>query len=1170
VPPDVQVAAGPNYVMELVNDLASIYIKNGTLVSTLPLTTLFNSGGAFSDPKVLYDASSNRWFISVIDGLIKGVDFGISVNNDPLVWNNYQIHDPVGFSDQPIIGVSDDKFVISVNDFNGNTLIGAHYWVFNKAEMVAGLAAIDFASFGPFGTLESIHPVQSLSPTTTEYMVSTLGEDLTAITPTEWLFAISGVPPGSLSVVNATLPVSQILHPTNGVQKASTIQVNTDDQRVEDALWYNGKIWSASNDQCIPSGDTASRSCFRLTEIDTSTTSLLQDFDVGGAGKYYFYPALRVDSIGDLAVIYGYSSANDYPSLALTGQALQDSPTSLSASVILKHGLAPESSGFLRYGDYFGAGVDPSNPSQVWVAGEYVSTTGGVWSTYIASMKVIAFSVSASPASVDIAAGNSATATIGVSSIGGFSGTASLAATASPSGLTLSLNPNSVAIPSGGTVSSTLTISSSGTTAPGLYNLTVTVTSGTVSYSRSVQVRVGANFSIASSLSSISIQVRTTSTATITVTSLNGFAGTVSFSETSLPQGPGMSMSPGSVALSAGGTATATLSITAPAQAATYVITVQATTGSVSHSVPITLNSKDFQISAVSTIPLQAGATKTSTITLVSLNGYGGNVTVTGLVSPSGPSVSENPSSVSLAPFGFSASTMTVSTTSGVSAGNYTIFLTASASGLSHRFNVQLRVMAYAVNGNPTLAIPGGSSTSETVTVTSLNGFSGNVTLTASPSPQVSAVTLALNPTLVTLTAGGSATSTLTVTATSSAPRGLYVLSVVGTSGPTQRTNPITLAVTPVVININSQSVFTGAQVTTSGSLSIDSPLSTFTASGTASVVAKNATTGTILFSKTYSIARLPFHDMTPGTVNWAFLLNIALNLRLGSIVDLTATGNSTSSTVTVLRNLDINANGIVDLADFTIAQQAFDCTIGQSCYNPAADIDANGRVDISDVATMAANYLETDFLPNYNLALASSPLTLIVGTSGNTTLTLASVNGFSGTVSLAQTSSPSGISVSLSQTSLPLGVNGTATTTIMVSTANAQPGTYAVNITATSGILAHWMILTVNVADFSMTFSQIELVVPAGPVSGVLTFTSLGSFAGTITLSTRITPITGAPTVHIGSTSVTLTAGGTAIVGLGVGGGRNGSYNLTVTATSGIITHQIVIPVGVCLSGCV
>src|SRR5207245_1852767 len=109
------------------------------------------------------------------------------------------------------------------------------------------------------------------------------------------------------------------------------------------------------------------------------------------------------------------------------------------------------------------------------------------------------------------------------------------------SGLTLSLNPNSVAIPSGGTVSSTLTISSSGTTAPGLYNATVTVTSGTLSYSRLVQVRVGADFNIASSLSSISIQVRTTSTATITITSLNGFAGTVSFSETTLPQGPGMS-----------------------------------------------------------------------------------------------------------------------------------------------------------------------------------------------------------------------------------------------------------------------------------------------------------------------------------------------------------------------------------------------------------------------------------------------------------------------------------------------------------------------------------------------------------------------------------------------------------------------------------------------------
>ena len=49
-----------------------------------------------------------------------------------------------------------------------------------------------------------------------------------------------------------------------------------------------------------------------------------------------------------------------------------------------------DSSGRVRYGDYFAAAVDPSNTRMVWVAGEYVSSNVNTvgWSTFITSLSV--------------------------------------------------------------------------------------------------------------------------------------------------------------------------------------------------------------------------------------------------------------------------------------------------------------------------------------------------------------------------------------------------------------------------------------------------------------------------------------------------------------------------------------------------------------------------------------------------------------------------------------------------------------------------------------------------------------------------------------------------------------------------------------------------------------
>ncbi|HZX94773.1 MAG TPA: S53 family peptidase [Myxococcales bacterium] len=106
------------------------------------------------------------------------------------------------------------------------------------------------------------------------------------------------------------------------------------------------------------------------------------------------------------------------------------------------------------------------------------------------------FSVSASPTSVSIVAGNSGTATISTATTAGSAQTVSLSTSATPAGVTASVSPASVT--SGG--SATLTISTTTAAAAGTFTLTVTGTAASGSHSTTVSVTIsGAGGACASS-----------------------------------------------------------------------------------------------------------------------------------------------------------------------------------------------------------------------------------------------------------------------------------------------------------------------------------------------------------------------------------------------------------------------------------------------------------------------------------------------------------------------------------------------------------------------------------------------------------------------------------------------------------------------------------------------
>jgi hypothetical protein len=111
---------------------------------------------------------------------------------------------------------------------------------------------------------------------------------------------------------------------------------------------------------------------------------VVQDFDTGINGTYLFYPAMGVDSEGNLDVIYGYSSLTLNPGLFVSGQLIGSHPNRLDIAVPLQSGSGPITAGG-RAGDYQGVALDPKHSNSFWVVGELNSraSTSPYWSTFI-------------------------------------------------------------------------------------------------------------------------------------------------------------------------------------------------------------------------------------------------------------------------------------------------------------------------------------------------------------------------------------------------------------------------------------------------------------------------------------------------------------------------------------------------------------------------------------------------------------------------------------------------------------------------------------------------------------------------------------------------------------------------------------------------------------------
>jgi uncharacterized membrane protein len=509
-------------------------------------------------------------------------------------------------------------------------------------------------------------------------------------------------------------------------------------------------------------------------------------------------------------------------------------------------------------------------------------------------------------------------------------------------------------------------------------------------------------------------------------------------------------------------------------------------------SVTLVVSAVDFSLAATpaSQTVVQGNSTSYS-VSLTPINGYAGtvNFSVSGL--PAGATGTFTPASL----VGSGTTSLSVSTATTTPAGSYTLTITGTDGTLTHTATVTLVVNQpdFAISAAPaSQSVQQGGTTSYTVTLAAINGYSGTVNFSVTGLP-VGATATFTPASLV-----GSGTSTLAITTANPTTSGSYALSITGSDGTLTHTASVTLMVsapdfslsatpgsqtinqggaTSYSVAVNAISGYTGTvsfavSGLPAGASATFNPPSVVAGSSTAlnittvpSIVPGSypltvtGSDGTLTHTVSVTLVVTPAGDFTLAATPASQTINPGENTGFGFTI--TSVNGFTGVVNLSVSGLPAGASGAFTPSSITGAGTAnlavtTSVTIAPGVYNLIIT-GTSGVISHSVGVQLIVNpATPADF------TLAASDITVKRNKTGSEAVTVTGTNGFTGTVDLSVTGAPSGVKVTLAPTSIA-GGSGSSTLTFQVPN-NAKQGAYPITITGTSGSLIHAVGITLNI----------------------------------------------------------------------------------------------------------
>ena len=440
LPADANGAVGPRHFVEFINGTVAVYLKtNGLSVQRKTNLKFWADAGLIistdsdvTDPRVIYDPVSQRWFASQVDfdanaaanGLdptLEANDFllAVSAGPDPTgPWHGFLFQadpDTGYFADFPTLGVDGNGVYISGDLFHGqDTPVGPALVSLPKADLIAATPTIANRTW--FGVMSYSSRGQVLQPAicfdgSSSGAVLAMGDIGSDSDPHSNVVNFTVQNSGS-AAATLSAPLSIGVDPYvvpfnsdmgvplfNPVQPDGTTTLQANDARLSAKVYAVGGVLYA-----VHSTEVNNRIAIRWYRIDASTRALIESGTITDPNLDLFFPSIAANAGGVVVIGYNGSSLGTFvSSFAIAGQTA-NGVTTFGNPVLLQSGVASYHDGNeilaqllddpvvdSRWGDYSATSVDPADPTRFWTIQMYPSDVDlsvgiGVWSTQITEL----------------------------------------------------------------------------------------------------------------------------------------------------------------------------------------------------------------------------------------------------------------------------------------------------------------------------------------------------------------------------------------------------------------------------------------------------------------------------------------------------------------------------------------------------------------------------------------------------------------------------------------------------------------------------------------------------------------------------------------------------------------------------------------------------------------
>ena len=410
-PSDVNLAIGPNHIVQTVNVRLAVFNKSGALLSgPTNLTTFFGplggdcaAGG--SDPIVNYDRLADRWVVSQIGIAVGGASFSecvaVSKTADPTgVYTLYAYSFGTNVNDYPKMGVwptaSNAAYLISYNIFaDGASFAGANLCGFDRTKMLAGNATPAQLCVLTPNTEAGYLPSDLDGPTppadhTPGLFLTWQNNNPGQLLLRKLALNFTNISVGLSNAVAINVANSSLACGNGGTcvpQKGTTQTLDT----LGDRLMYRMAFRKfADHERVVVNHAVANGSqvAFRWYEIldPSGAVTVNQQGTFAPDTTSRWMASAAMDKVNNIAVGYSASSATINPAIRFTGRAPGDPAGTLQSEASMLEGSGSQTTGLSRWGDYTALQVDPSDDCTFWYTNQYQKVNGTFnWSSHIGS-----------------------------------------------------------------------------------------------------------------------------------------------------------------------------------------------------------------------------------------------------------------------------------------------------------------------------------------------------------------------------------------------------------------------------------------------------------------------------------------------------------------------------------------------------------------------------------------------------------------------------------------------------------------------------------------------------------------------------------------------------------------------------------------------------------------